>query len=520
MPRPQEKLFSEPVTVFRERRLPEQAKPAGYAALIDAYGLSVPLPLTLSAIGKRHKIINQDGWRILTPRHEPQASLEGHLTFALKHEGLDLAVLKRLFLAVEPAEIEHLVRATPTGTYARRVWFLYEWLTGRTLDLPALGKGTYTPAVDPKLQWAIEGTNSPRHRVRNNLPGTPEFCPLVFRTEKLEEFVSANLTERARAVVADVPRDLLARTAAFLLLKDSKSSYVIEGEDPPQDRIQRWGRAIGEAGRQPLDLDELLRLQRIVIGDARFVRLGLRDEGGFVGEHDRDTGAPLPDHISARSEDLPSLANGMIAFDRTIAEGIDAVVAAAALAFGFVYVHPFTDGNGRIHRYLIHHVLARRGFNPAGVVFPVSSAILDRIEEYRRVLESYSSRILPVVSWEPTDRGNVRVTGDTADFYRFFDATPHAEFLYACVQQTIEEDLPNEASFLRRYDEFRAAIGALIDMPDQTIDLLFRMLRQNNGRMSRRAREREFAQLTDAEAQRIEEIYGRTFEQPNANAAT
>ena len=46
------------------------------------------------------------------------------------------------------------------------------------------------------------------------------------------------------------------------------------------------------------------------------------------------------------------------------------------------------------------------------------------------------------------------------------------------------------------------------------------LLRQNNGRMSRRAREREFAQLTDAEAQRIEEIYGRTFEQPNANAAT
>lgn len=343
-----------------------------------------------------------------------------------------------------------MVRATPTGTYARRVWFLYERLTGQNLNLKALGRGTYTPAVDPKLQWATNGTNSPRHRVRNNLPGTPEFCPLVFRTERLEAFVAANLAERARAVVAGVPRDLLARTAAFLLLKDSKSSYVIEGEDPPQDRIQRWGRAIGEAGRQPLDLGELVRLQRIVIGDARFVRLGLRDEGGFVGEHDRDTGAPLPDHISARPEDLPSLANGMIAFDRTIAEGIDAVIAAAALAFGFVCVHPFTDGNGRIHRYLIHHILARRGFNPPGVVFPVSAAILARIEEYRRVLESYSSRLLLVVPWEPTVRGNVRVTADTADFYRFFDATPHAEFLYACVQQTIEQDLPNEAGFLRR----------------------------------------------------------------------
>lgn len=511
MARVQQRHFSEPVTVFRERRLPEQARPAGYAALIDAYGLSVPLPLTLSAIGSRHRVINRDGWRILTPRHEPQATLEGYLTFALKHEGVDLAVLKRLFLAAAPAEIEAMVRATPTGVYARRVWFLYEWLTGKTLDLPALSRGTYTSAIDPDLQWAVEGTNSPRHRVRNNLPGTPEFCPLVFRTERLEAFVAANLAERARAVVAEVPRDLLARTAAFLLLKDSKSSYVIEGEDPPQDRIQRWGRAIGEAGRQPLDLDELLRLQRIVIGDARFVRLGLRDEGGFVGEHDRDTGAPLPDHISARPEDLPSLAKGMIDFDRTVAQGLDPVIAAAALAFGFVYVHPFADGNGRIHRYLIHHVLARLGFNPPGVVFPISAAILTRIEQYRRVLESYSSRLLPVVPWEPTERGNVRVTGDAADFYRFFDATPHAEFLYECVQQTIEEDLPGEAAFLRRYDAFRAAVGAMIDMPDQTVDLLFRMLRQNNGRLSRRAREREFARLTDAEARRVEEVYANSF---------
>jgi hypothetical protein len=79
--------------------------------------------------------------------------------------------------------------------------------------------------------------------------------------------------------VANVPSDLLARTAAFLLLKDSKSSFAIEGEHPPQDRIQRWGRAIGEAGRRPIDLDELLRLQCIVIGDARYVSLGLRHEG-------------------------------------------------------------------------------------------------------------------------------------------------------------------------------------------------------------------------------------------------
>jgi hypothetical protein len=307
---------------------------------------------------------------------------------------------------------------------------------------------------------------------------------------------------------------LLARTAAFLLLKDSRSSYAIEGERPPQDRIQRWGRAIGEAGKRPVDLDELLRLQALVIGDSRFVKLGLREEGGFVGEHDRETRMPIPDHVSARPEDLRALIDGMSALDSERAEGLDPVIAAAVLAFGFVYVHPFEDGNGRIHRYLIHHVLAKRGFNPAGVVFPVSAVILERIDEYRAVLEGYSRRLLPVVEWQPTDDGNVRVLNDTGDFYRFFDATPHAEFLYSCVKKTIEVDLPHESEFLARYDRFRDRIELLVDMPERTIDLLFRFLHQNNGTLSKRAREQEFASLSDGEATAAEAAYREIFQAP------
>jgi hypothetical protein len=506
--------FSGPVNVFQGRRLPEKATPAGYSALIDAYDLAAPLPRRLSATGERHRILEEGGWHILTPRHAPHPTLEGHLTFALKYEGLDLAVLKRLFLAVGPDEIAALVRAKPTGTYSRRLWFLYEWLIGERLDLPDADAGRYVPIVDPEQQWATVGETSTRHRVKNNLPGTPSFCPLVFRTDALERFVALNLAQRAQEIIVDVPRDLLARTAAFLLLKDSKSSYAIEGERPPQDRIQRWGRAIGEAGRQALDLEELLRLQKIVIGDARFVKLGLRDEGGFVGEHDRETRMPLPDHISARAEDLPSLVDGMVAFDSGPAQELDPIIAAAVLAFGFIYIHPLDDGNGRIHRYLIHHILAQRSFNPPGVVFPVSAAILEQIDEYGRILESYSSRLLPLIEWEPTEGFNVRVINDTGDFYQFFDATPHAEFLYACVRKTIEEDLPNETDFLRRYDQFCRCITGFIDMPDRTIDLLFRFLHQNEGLLSIRARAREFDELNDEEVKRIEHIYQEVFGEP------
>ena len=135
-----------------------------------------------------------------------------------------------------------------------------------------------------------------------------------------------------------------------------------------------------------------------------------------------------------------------------------------------------------------------------------------RIHEYRRVLESYSSRLLPLIEWQPTELFNVTVVNDTGDFYRFFDATPHAEFLYTCVHKTIEEDLPNEADFLERYDSFRQQTTDLVDMPDRTMNLLFRFLHQNGGRLSNGARKREFAALTDEEVQRIEQTFQEAFD--------
>ncbi len=505
--------LSRPVMEFRTIPLPELGTPAGYAALIERFDLAVPLSDRFVAIAERHHPHSTDQWRMLTPRHAPAPDLSAQLTFALRYEGLNLAVLARLFRTVAPAEIAAIVEASPTGAYARRIWFLYEWLTETRLDLPDAGRVRAVEVVDPEVQLAISpGEPSTRHRVINNLPGTPAFCPMVRRTEALDAYRAREFDARAREAAGRVRPDLLARAAAFLLLNDSKSSFAIEGERPSGTRASRWGQAIAQAGTRPLSLVEFDRLQRIVIGDDRFVRLGLREEGGFVGVHDRDTHMPIPDHVSARAEDLQSLMQGLIAYaERAVRGGMDPVAAAACLAFGFVYIHPYVDGNGRLHRWLFHHALALANFNPPGLIFPVSVAIYRRIAEYRAVLESYSAPLLPLIEWEPAGNGNLRVLNDTGDFYRFFDATQHAEFLYACVEQVIERDMPEEIRFLEGFERFSERIQLIVDMPARQVELLRGFLAQGEGRLSQRAREREFAALREEEIMAIEQAYALSF---------
>ncbi|HPF92721.1 MAG TPA: Fic family protein [Tenuifilaceae bacterium] len=302
-----------------------------------------------------------------------------------------------------------------------------------------LKEGNYVLLIDEKLQYGNSSSvNSSRHRIRNNLTGTVNFCPLIFKTTKLEKYIHENLSEKTSIVIKDIHKDILLRTSAFLMLKDSRASFTIEGENPTNNRAIRWGRAIGQAGKKPLTTDELLRLQQIVIENSRFVKLGYREQGGFVGEHDRTTGEPIPEHISARWQDIEPLMDGLLETTSMLEEKqFNPVLTAAAIAFGFVFIHPFVDGNGRIHRYIVHHLLSKMNFTPQGIIFPVSAAILERIDDYRNVLENFSHPILDFIEWEKTSDNNIEVLNSTIDFYRYFDATLMAEFLFECVDYTI-----------------------------------------------------------------------------------
>jgi len=500
-------------TIFHANVLPEvNAKLVGYAALISEYQLRVPQPDSVCAIGEKHRMYEKDQWRVFTPRYAPEDTLFGHLTFALKQEGIDLAVLKALFNKIESIAIVGIVRGEPTGAYSRRIWFLYEWLIGEELNLPDATQGNFALLVNDKLQYTAPPIRSRRHRVNNNLPGLRDFCPLIRRSKKLDRYIDLNLSRAAEAQIGNTHRDLLSRAAAFLLLKDSKASYNIEGESPPHSRIERWAKIIGKAGQRPLTLDELEDLQSIVIADMRFTMPGLRTEGGFIGDHDRVTRMPIPVHISARAEDLIKLLSGLLeTYELLKKTNFDPVLLATVIAFGFVFIHPFEDGNGRIHRYLFHHILAETSFVPRGLVFPVSAVIEQRIDEYKKALENFSRQRLDYIEWRPADRNNVEVLNETIDLYRYFDATKQAEFLFACIEETVNKTLPEEVKYLEKYDQINNFIKNYIDMPDMIVDLLITFLRQNEGVLSKRALGKEFAKLTEKEVQTIESRYAEIF---------
>jgi Fic family protein len=513
--------FSSNAPVFFGRQVPEKGWIVGYAAIIAKLELKVPMVRQITMVCEQNKNYEHPEWLVFSSSYMPDDNLQmneiealyKHLVFALKYEGINLLVFKFLTYHYSENQLKELVEIEPTGQYSRRIWFLIEWLSGKKLNgKEDLKKKSYVALVDEKLQYGVLGEKSSRHLVINNLPGTPDFCPMIKKTKILEEFIRNDYSEKCKVYLHGLRKDLMQRAASFLLLKDSKASFTIEGESPKSQRAARWGQVIAGAGTRELSIEEIIRLQKEVIENPRFVEMGIRKKGGFVGEHDRATGEPLPDHISAKWEDLESLLNGLLKTNSILQDNnFDPVLGATVIAFGFVFIHPLEDGNGRIHRYLIHHFLAKRKFSSEGIVFPVSTAILDNIVKYKEVLEAYSHPILDFIQWKETDDHNVEVQNQTSDYYRYFDLTLHAEFLYRCIADTLNRIIPEEINYLANYDEFKKIIEGKYEMTDRKIALLVKFLEQNKGKLSKRAKDKEFQLLVENEVQEIEEIYSEIF---------
>ena len=479
--------------------------PIGLVRLIAEFGLRIPPPAVRSesVAGARRTRITNGVVVEQYPRSYAPKDLVGHLKFAMRYEPIDLGILTALFKAIAPEFMETWMRREHTGVFARRAWYLYELLTEKTLDIADVPPTGYVDVLDPQTHITGSTIRARRQRVNDNLLGTRTYCPLIRRTEALQVSINSGLDKEARALVEGCDPSVLARAVNYLYTKETKSSFAIEGETPKADRAERFVAALADAGAfNALDPQSFVRLQNAIV-DPRYAEKGWRTLQNFVGQ----TKSDFTEHIHfvcPKPEDVPSLMEAwMQMLDRLYRSPVDAVSAAAAAAFGFVFVHPFEDGNGRIHRFLIHHVLARASFTPTGLLFPVSAVMLRDRRSYDRVLNDYSSSIMPFIEYTTDDRDRVTVHNNTDHLYRFWDATPLAEYLYSCVTQAVRHDLREEVGFLAVFDEAVKQTTNVVDMPDRRASLLIRLILQNKGKLAQ-AKRSLFSELTDGEIAEIE----------------
>lgn len=502
----------------------------GFKALEARFGISLVQPLRVESVIGKTRAVRESPDHIqqrFPAVYRPVDTFAGHFEFGLKYEEIHLEFFARLFAACGPQTLEQWCRAEPLGQYARRAGFLYEWLTGQRLDVPDLTRGAYVDAVSSDAYLTrVEAVRVRRWRIHNNLPGEPAFCPVIRRSPALVQALQFD----PHAAITELDRhfgdEVLMRAAAWLSFKESRASFLIEHEADATDRIRRFAHVIAQhSGKleDPLSSDSLTQLQIGILGESA-LRLGVRRSPVFVGQSSmRDD---IVHYIGPHFQDLPAMLEGLKAFERST-RGRVSLARAAALSFGFVYLHPMSDGNGRLHRFLISDTLQRDQAIPPGVVVPISATITGVREfahGYDRALEAFSRpfmrrydaacRFGDLRTYDDGVRSNLVFDAyeDANHAWRYPDLTQHVIYTARLVAHTIRHEMADEARILVRFRRAQRRIKDVMELPDADAARMIRSISDNGWRISGKLAS-EYPRLEEkALALRIVEAVQSAFE--------
>lgn len=463
----------------------------GYARLREQLDLpAVPVAREARAGATTRILATADA--VLFPRKvaPPEgASPLAHVLFALKHEGVNLAILAGALPTIEHADLQAEIDAQPNSRYVRIAALLWEHFTGKILTPRQSTKVPYVDLFDPARYYTAEpGQLFPRWRVRFNGLGSLDQCVNVQRTDAIQAVLDMDVFARMDTFIATVGKDLLDRALNWAYLSETEKSFEIERERPTLDKSERFVRLLQHAHeRRRLDEEYLTELQNDIIANPYDQAVQYRNEQNWLrrGGH----GAASVTYVPPHPDDVPGLMQGLESFANAPPRNLDPLIVASVVSFWFVFIHPFMDGNGRLSRFLIHHALCRSGKMAKGFLLPVSVAIKRNEADYLAALESFSKPVRALWRvWAVGDHEFDCQTSAGATPYRYWDATQCVEFSVRMVKEALEHDLQAETQFLLGYDEVVSRVEAEFDIRNHDLATLISSCFREKGRISNRWR--------------------------------
>ena len=492
-------------------------KSIGSAWLKQNYKLSHLKLSHESFLGTRSKVeVFQDG--TITETFQMNYALKvdnpvSHFEFALKYDDVQMNFFQAVLKSIPVKDIVEFIISAPNFRYTRKIGFWYEFLTTKRLPIEDRPNINYVDLIDSKRYFTGVIVKNSRWRINNNLLGDAGFCPTIKRTDAISKILALDFSETINKISKNYSPEILKRANNYLYKKETRSSYQIEKEEPSPERIERFVSLLSNAGKKEigelLSEESLVKLQNQIV-DPRFAATGFRDYQNYIGQTALNYDEII-NYVCPPREFLPDLmrelSNSAIKM-----EGVYPIVRAAAIAFGFVYIHPFEDGNGRIHRFLIHDILSRDNFLPSGIIIPVSAHMLNNIKHYDDALEAYSKPLMFIIKYKKNEEQKLLVlnSSEVEGYYRFPDLTIQTEYLCRVIETAVFNDLPDELNFLQNYDEAKGLMKQKVDMPDKLIDLFIRFTHQNNGIFPERRRN-TFQMLRDDEIKALQSIFQDVF---------
>lgn len=478
----------------------------GYAWLRDRFQLPSFLGAREARVAATNAVVvAPDGGLLVPSRMAPGAGVLEHILFALKHEDINLYVLSVALKSLPAADLEEAFSYTPNGVYVRTACHLWELMTGGTLEQRGGAiTAPYQEVFDPDRYFTGQSRRSPKWRMDFNGLGSVTFCPVIRKTPEILHLLGQDILGQTRKFAESVGPEMLERALGWAYMSETEGSFAIEGQVPSLDKAQAFTNLLKQAGEPRLLTEDLLcELQRITVTNEYDKAWEFRSEQNRL---QKGVGAVGVTYVPPKPALVPPLMDELMLMANNRPADLDPIVHAAAISFGFVLIHPFMDGNGRLSRFLIHHCLGQAGVLPRSLVLPVSVAMKRHESDYLAALVTFSkpARDLCDVTWAGDDRYIFDWKANADEAFRYMDLSEAAEFTLRMAQAALEQDLHGETVWLTNFDAVYTAIKQSYDVRDADLSVLIAGALKNGGAVSKNKRKSYLYRVPDAVFDAIE----------------
>lgn len=461
----------------------------GYEFLRESLDLRTFAPIRPAHIGPTTRV-QSVGHALTIPRHVAPDTIDplAHVLFALKHEGTNLQILSETLVRIPAADMLTELNESPNGAYIRLACYLWEEFNAQELSpIPAIG-GAQQLLFDPERYVTGPVVKNNRWRVGFNGIGSIKYCVSVERTAAIEAALASQIIDRTKEFIESLGAEMMDRALSWAYLHETDSSFAIEREVPTEDKARRFVELLKQA-HEPRELSEdyLVELQNVAITNPFDKAASFRFEQNWLSGPGR--GSPSVTYLPPPPALASELMQELMALASVAPKNIDPVIVASIISFGFVFIHPFMDGNGRLSRFLFHYALCQSGMLQKGLVLPVSVAMKKHEADYLKALRTYSrpAREKWDVRWVGEDEFQFNFLGTDA-MYRYWDATPCVEFGYRMAEEALEIELRQETQFLAAYDHVVRVVNDRYDVRGPDLSNLVRSCLENGNKLSNNRR--------------------------------
>lgn len=429
-----------------------------------------------------------------------------HILFALKHEGINLQVLAEAMQWVTADDLVNRFRNATSSLLIRKACFLYEAFVAPLEDLPPVA-GPYAGLFNSERYITGPDQKNSKWRINFNGIGSIEYCPIVERTPFIEQGIAKDTLGRAKAFFDEIGPINADRALAWAYLSETENSFAIEHEAPTHNKATTFVALLQQAHEsRDLTEDYLADLQSATISNPFDKAAAFRHQQNWL-RGGSMRGASSISYVPPTPELLEKLMPEFMQIANTAPKYLDPLVAASIASFGFVFLHPFMDGNGRLSRFLFHHALCRSGQLSNGLLLPVSIAMKNDEHGYLQALQSFSKPARAYWSVKWIDDENFDFSFDGKDsIYRFWDATPCVEYGIKMAEQSLDIYLRQETEYLARFDRIYKLANDEYDIRNNDLHLMIVSALQHNGVISKNRRKQLAHQVPEGAFNFIEAL--------------